>query len=613
MDSKALLDNLDVGVVAIAQDWTIVEWTAPAARITGLPTDRVLGQNFWVAFPSAKGTHVERVLQEVLADGEPRTYLTPARTPELQGMVFETRVTRGPRNDLILVFREMRAELSPESRAAHILTAFEQERRFYRQLFEALPIPALVLTVDGQMLEANRPATELLGVPDPESLRGRSLAEWAPEGQRPALLAALRDAVRRRQQFRLPIELPGELVSEVDAVIDNVEPGRSTAKLLFLAVDVSRELLLQRRLLQADRLSQLGALVSGVAHELNNPLAAIAAFAEVLAVDAQLPELKESAEIIHTEAMRAGRVVQTLLDFARQRPRVQQALDLEDVVQRVIALHRSALKKSRVQPLVTIPEDLPAVLGDPQELQQVLLNAIVNAEQAIAATGHPGKVLVGARRTDDHVVVTVEDTGPGVPPEILDRVFEPFFTTKGDRGTGLGLAISHGLVKAMGGRIWVQNVDGSGARVAIELLAETAAATVQERIGFQRAKQPLSVLVVEDEESVRRGVVRMAERLGHRVTSAASFSEALARLRPATEHYDALLFDVHLDEPHGGFDLFHTLRREGQGREHRVVFTTGDSITPKTRDQLQDSERPVLKKPFSLEELREVLDRVAGA
>lgn len=613
MDSKALLDNLDVGLVAVAQDWTIVEWTAPAARITGLPADRVLGQNFWVAFPTAKGTHVERVLQEVLTDGEPRTYLTPARAPELQGMVFETRVTRGPRNHLIMLFRQVHEELAPESRAAQILTAFETERRLYLQLFNVLPIPALVLAVDGQILEANAEATRLLGVTDARALRGRSLAGWAPEPQRPALAAALRDALHQRQAVRLAVESGGDAVSEVDAVIERVDPSPASPKLLFLAVDVSREALLQRRLLQADRLAQLGGLVSGVAHELNNPLAAIAAFAEVLAVDAQLPELKESAEIIHTEAMRAGRVVQTLLDFARQRPRVRQALDLEDLVQRVIALHRSALKKSRVRPVVTIPEDLPAILGDPQELQQVLLNAIVNSEQAIAATGHPGKLLVDARRTDDHVVVTVEDTGPGVPPEILDRVFEPFFTTKGDKGTGLGLAISYGLVKAMGGRIWMQNVEGGGARVAIELLAETAAAASEERAGFQRAKRPLSVLVVEDEESVRRGVVRMAERLGHHVTSAASFSEALARLRPATEHYDALLFDVHLDEPHGGFDLFHALRREGQGREHRVVFTTGDSITPKTRDQLQALERPVLKKPFNLEELREVLDRVAGA
>ncbi len=611
LDPKTLLDSLDEGVVAIAPDWTVTEWTARAAAITGLPADRVLGQNFWIVFPTAKGSHVERVLQDVLADGTPRSFVTPARAPEFQGLVFETRVTRALRNYLVLQFRPVRDEIDPESRAAQILTAFETERRLYRQLFEALPSPAFVLSVDGQILEANPQAADLLGVPEPRSLRGRSLAEWALPAQRPALAAALRDAIRNQQRIRFAIDFAGEPTSEVDAVIVNIAATQESAKLFFLGVDVSREVLLQRKLLQADRLSQLGALVSGVAHELNNPLAAISAFAELLGVDAQTPELKESAEIIHTEAIRAGRVIQTLLDFARQRPRQAVALDLQDVVERVLALHRSALKKARVQAVVRISDQVPPILGDPQELQQVLLNAIVNAQQAIESAGRPGKIFVTARRTDDHAVVEVEDTGPGVPPELLERVFEPFFTTKGEAGTGLGLAISFGLVKSMGGRIWMENIEGGGARLVLELPTEEAAPQAVQPIGFRPAARRFAILVVEDEQSVRRGMARMAERLGHSVTSVSGFEEALARLRAADTRYDALVVDVHLDEAHTGFDLFEELRQEGRGRERRLVFTTGDSISASTRDQLQRSERPVLRKPFKLEELRDVLDRVA--
>src|SRR3989441_626256 len=341
-----------------------------AARLTGRPADRVLGKTFWTAFPTAKATHVERVLQDVLHDGEPRTYLAPAQALGSTGTFFETRVTLGPQNQLILLLRDVRAELPSESRAAQILTAFEEERRLYAQLFSLLPIPGLVLSVDGQILDAN------------------------PE---------------------------------------------------------------------ADRLSQLGSLVSGVAHELNNPLAAIAAFAEVLRADTAKAQLREAAEVIQTEALRAGRVVQTLLDFARQRPHVRQPVDVKDVVARVVALHRSALKKARVQAIDLIPSDVPAVTGDAQELQQVLLNALVNAEQAIAATGRPGKVAFSSRRTDDRLVILVEDTGPGGAPEILDRVVEPLFPTKGDQGTGLGLSISYGLVKGMGGRMYIVNVEGGGA------------------------------------------------------------------------------------------------------------------------------------------------------
>src|SRR5258708_39187803 len=119
----------------------MVGWGAPGGRIAGSPADRVLGKGFWVAFPTAKGTHVEQILQDVMFDGRPRAYLTPARAPEFKGKVFETHVTRGPRNHLFLVFREMRAELSPESQAGHILTAFDPERPFYRPPFDAPPTP----------------------------------------------------------------------------------------------------------------------------------------------------------------------------------------------------------------------------------------------------------------------------------------------------------------------------------------------------------------------------------------------------------------------------------------------------------------------------------------
>ncbi len=612
MDTKALLDSLDMGVVAVAPDWTIAEWSAGAAHITGVPADQALRRDFWIAFSGAKGTDLERVLHAVLADGTARTCLMPAHASDGPGTVFETRVTRGPHNHLVVTLRRMHEELPAESRAAQLLGAFEVERRLYLQLFNSLPTPGLVLTADGQILEVNPEGAELLGVPDAPSVRGRSLTEWAPEPQRAALATALRDAVNTRQEFQLPLELAGEPARDVQAVIVNVDPIEPSPKLLFLAVDVSREVLLQRKLLQTDRLSQLGALVSGVAHELNNPLAAIAAFAELLAVDPHQADLKESAEIICAEAMRAGRIVRTLLDFARQRPRVRAAVDLAEIVERVLSLQRSALKKGRVRGAVAIPDDLPAVIGDPQELQQVMLNAVVNARQAVEATGRPGQVLITAKLVDERMRVAVEDTGAGVPVEILDRVFEPFFTTKGDEGTGLGLAISFGLVRAMGGRMWIQNIEGGGARLEFELPIDTARAADEAAAGLRRAERSLRVLVVEDEESVRRGMVLLAKRLGHDVTSVPGYDEARRRLTEPAASYDALIVDVHLDEAHSGFDLFEDLRVEGRGRERRIVFTTGDSISAQTRDHLLRSERPVLRKPFSLDELREMLDRVAA-
>src|SRR2546426_3746972 len=226
MDSKALLDNLDVGVAVIAPDWTIGYWSPAAARLTGRPADRVLGKTFWTAFPTAKATHVERVLQDVLHDGEPRTYLAPAQALGSTGTFFETRVTRGPQNQLILLLRDVHTELPSESRAAQILTAFEEERRLYAQLFSLLPIPRLVLSVDGQILDANPEAGALLGAPDIHRLRGGRLGDPAPAGQRPAPAAGPPGGGTTRQRLRVALDFGGQAARDEGPAIEKPAPPR---------------------------------------------------------------------------------------------------------------------------------------------------------------------------------------------------------------------------------------------------------------------------------------------------------------------------------------------------------------------------------------------------
>src|SRR5256885_13425956 len=161
-----------------------------------------------------------------------------------------------------------------------------------------------------------------------------------------------------------------------------------------------------------------------------------------------------------------------------------------------------------------------------------MLNAVVNARQAIESTGRAGQITVVGRLTDHHVLVTVDDTGPGVAPEIIDRVFEPFFSTKAEHGTGLGLAISFGLVRGMGGRMWMQNVEGGGARLSFELPVDAGSADAAAQAAARSAPRRLSVLVVEDEEAVRRAMALLAKRLGHEGTTVGRFVEATERLPP---------------------------------------------------------------------------------
>src|SRR5213592_548055 len=200
MDPRALLDNLEAGVAAIGPDWTIVEWSAAAARMTGLAADRVLGQTFWTAFPLAQTTQIERLLREVLTTGRPRTYILPAGAPDVPGLVLETRVTRGPDDHLVMLFEPMRVELRSESREAQLLSAFEVERRLYLQLFNSLPAPALLLNPDGQILAVNPEGSKLLGAAAPAGARHR-----AARRRRGATAVA----ARHRGAGRLPPGSPG--------------------------------------------------------------------------------------------------------------------------------------------------------------------------------------------------------------------------------------------------------------------------------------------------------------------------------------------------------------------------------------------------------------------
>ena len=608
MDPLVLLNSLEAGVAAISPGWRVSSWSPSAARLTGRPADEVIGAELWSAFPATRRAMIERTLGEVLADGVARTVVLPSRSAERGTTPLEIEACRAADGHLLLLIREAppaaREPALPDPEAEADL-----ECRLYARFFEALPTPALLLSPDGQIIHTNQPAVGFLGVPAGFGLRGRVLADWIRSSD---LAAALRAAATETQRLTVAVEIPGrDTPREAQLIIAATDGEAGSSRRLCLVHDISREVLLQRRLVQADRLSQLGALVSGVAHELNNPLAAIAAFAELLEEGTPDSAVAESAHIIAGEALRAGRIIRTLLDFAKHQQRTLQPVSLPDVVDRVLALQRSALKKARITTSVAFGSQLPHLRGDPRELQQVLLNAVVNATQAIAATGQPGRIEISARESDAHVVVSVEDSGPGVPPELLERVFEPFFTTKGDEGTGLGLSISSGLVRAMGGRMWLQNVDGRGARLSFELPLETAVAAPSMPPGARRAARPLKVLIVEDLPTLRRAMELLARRLGHEPTTVAGLAEAQALLADPRVDFEAFLIDVHLEEGHSGFDLFEQLRDEGQDRERRVVFTTGDSISPQTRDRLERADRPVLRKPFALDDLRDILDRLA--
>ncbi|CAN5872221.1 hypothetical protein BH11GEM1_BH11GEM1_07220 [soil metagenome] len=376
--------------------------------------------------------------------------------------------------------------------------------------------------------------------------------------------------------------------------------------------DVTDEKRLAEQLMQQEKLVAVGQLVSGVAHELNNPLAGVMAFAQLL-LAAPVPldeEPRQAVEIIQREARRAAKIVSNLLTFARQQPAEHANAQLNDIVTDTLELRRYALRTADVIVTLALDPGLPQTWADPSQLQQVVLNLLVNAEQALA--GVEGDRRIGIKTSMDagaQLVLTVTDNGPGIAREQLDRIFNPFFTTKPvGQGTGLGLSISDSIVREHGGRIRVESVPGGGATFIVELPHVSISTPTSTPITVPNG--PASgrrMLVVDDEGAMRSALADFLRSLGHHVDVAPDAAAGRALL--ATSEYDVVLLDLRMPGLDGEA-LYRLLCQDDPFHACRVVFVTGDLQSDAARRFFAEAGRPVVAKPFELDDLAAVLARV---
>jgi CheY-like chemotaxis protein len=308
--------------------------------------------------------------------------------------------------------------------------------------------------------------------------------------------------------------------------------------------------------------------------------------------------------VIQQEAQRAAGIVKNLLTFARRQDQERRPVAIGEVLERTVALLRNQLIQLRAEPVLEVADGLPLVFGSPNQLQQVFVNLINNAAQAIASTGRPGTVAIRARPWLDGVAVDVTDTGPGVPPELGERIFEPFFTTKREgEGTGLGLSICQGLVKEHGGKLSLQPARGAGATFIVELPAAHPPLAASEDPAIPPPAHA-RVLVVDDETHILHYMRATLEAWGHEVETSVDGAEGLRRALAGG--YDLIFTDVRMPGL-GGRELYETLRARAPAVAARVVFATGDTVAGETLTFLAATGRPVLTKPFKLAELRATL------
>jgi two-component system NtrC family sensor kinase len=367
---------------------------------------------------------------------------------------------------------------------------------------------------------------------------------------------------------------------------------------------------LQDQLIQSEKMSAIGQLIAGIAHDLNNPLASVVGFADYLTeVPNVPPPLREPLTVIQEEAERASSIVKNLLSFARKQEHQRRPTALKPLLDATFLLLRNNLMAYRVEATLEIEPDLPMPDIDPNQIQQVFVNLINNAAQAIASTGRPGTVTVRARRWLDGVAVDVADDGPGMSEALAAQVFEPFFTTKPEgEGTGLGLSISQGIVREHGGRIMLATEEEKGSVFTVQLpLATRPPAPVpdeDQRVPTRR----LRVLVVDDEPHILHYMRATLEAWGHIPVVASDGAEALAVA--AEDTFDLVISDLRMPRL-SGRELYEELARRRPELADRLVFSTGDTVRGDTLAFLESLNRPYLHKPFSLAELRGLLREVA--
>ncbi len=484
---------------------------------------------------------------------------------------------------------------------ARLVELLSSGKREWERTVDAITQAICILDARGVVRRANRIFAGLVGTAV-TALPGRPWLGLLPPVWADPVMRALADPGNTSVEVRA-----GERILLLTAYPTTEADGG--AVLVF--EDQTEKRRLQDQLIQSEKMSAIGQLIAGVAHDLNNPLASVVGFSDFLAEAGEVPErLAEPLQVIRQEAERAATIVKNLLSFARRQEGERRRQPIKPILESTLQLLANQLMASRIEATLRVEAGLPDVEVNGNQIKQVFVNVINNGAQAIAETGQGGRIWVTAKRWLDGVAVSVTDSGPGIPEEIAARVFEPFFTTKPEgKGTGLGLSICQGILKEHGGRLTLEAKPGAGATFIVELPGTTPPAAEPERAAEPGAPaRKLRVLVVDDEPPILHYMSATLESWGHTVEVASDGQYALERALVGA--FDVIICDLRM--PHlGGRDMYHKLARQDPRTAERVIFATGDTVRGDTLRFLESLGRPYLHKPFTLAELRQVLGAAA--
>ena len=621
-----LFESLQEGIYITTPDGTIVDVNPALVRMLGY---------------DSKEEVLKRRVPEIFVDREERKLVKDEieRQPMIQGkeitlirrdgtsiVCLNTAAAVRDNSGRVLRYQGALMDITERREMERRL---HQQQEFARRLVDSFPDLILVLDANAHYTFVSPRCKDVLGY-DIEEAQNMAFGGRTHPEDLPAANSLYQDIIAGRQSFAsLEIRVRHKL-GEWRRIRFNFSPladeKGNIEGVVLSGRDVTDLKRLEEQLIQAEKLAAMGQMLAGVAHELNNPLTAILGVTELLRErQGEDDSTKRQLELTHRQARRAARIVQNLLEFSRPASPQKKPLDLNNLLERTLQLHEHSLRRNNVEVDFRLQPDLPGVIGDANQLIQVFLNLITNAEQAIREVRDTGRIQIRAGRNGNQLAITVQDDGVGIRPESLPRIFDPFYTTKRPGGgTGLGLSICMSIIREHGGNIEAETLPAGGSAFTIYLPIAPVESPGTPSAPREPASAPSgevrpaadlltgrAVLVLDDEESLRMLLQEGLSAHGLRVGCAATTDEALALVTRSS--YDAFLCDLHLSS--GGFFVN---GRESAGRilqaagaqKPVLIYMTGDLVEASQEAEGQ-SEPVCLQKPFRVSDvlslLREVL------
>jgi PAS domain S-box-containing protein len=508
-----------------------------------------------------------------------------------------------------------------------------QQQEFARRLIDSFPDLILVLDTGGRYTFVSPRSKEILGY-EPQEVGVMEFGECVHLQDLPSVQALYADIVAGREPFAsLEVRVRHKL-GEWRRIRFHFSPLRDARDgvegVVLSGRDVTDLKRLEEQLIQAEKLAAMGQMLAGVAHELNNPLTAVLGVTELLRERQGVDEsTKRQLELTHRQARRAARIVQNLLEFSRPASPQKKSLEVNSLIERTLQLHEHSLRRNAIEVDFRPQPDLPGIVGDANQLIQVFLNLVTNAEQAIREVRDTGRIQIRLALLANRIVVTVQDDGVGIRPEALPRIFDPFYTTKRPGGgTGLGLSICMSIIREHGGNIEAKVLPAGGTAFTVSLpvaafgppeslLAPADVGRIASAETVRSTAEPLkdrAVLVLDDEEGLRSLLEEGLSAQGLRVVCVATVEEAIAQLQRS--NYDVLLCDIHLSA--GGFAVDGrkaSARLLDAAGTHKpvLIFMSGD-LVENGGSEASQHEASFLQKPFRIAEVLALLrDVLAGS